>query len=295
MLTWDISGISNSVSPAKFYYTLTYNTAIGYLTPGDTVHSYYTITPFAGDVDTTNNTQTIIDTVRSGYDPNEMFVSPAGCISPGAGTTQLQYTIHFENTGNDTAFNIYVMDTLSDNVDPSTMNIVMGSAEMYTTKLHSNTGQNILKFDFPGINLLDSSHHGQCDGAVIFSINTRLGLPSGTTIFNHAGIFFDINPVVLTNTVENITDCPLSVSNTATDSKSLVEIYPNPSADELAIKIDRDAYGSCSVSNSIGQVYLQQQLNSTQTKVNVKMLPAGLYYITLTGEKGTVVRKFVKQ
>jgi len=39
---------------------------------------------------------------------------------------------------------------------------------------------------------------------------------------------------------------------------------------------------------------MQENMSGAQTKVNVKQLPAGIYYITLKGSKGNEVRKFVK-
>src|SRR5206468_3657927 len=97
---------------------------------GDTVQSHFDIAPATGDADGTNNMIIIIDTVKGSWDPNEVLVTPT-CIPSGVSSEQLQYTINFENTGNDTAHNIYVMDTLSNNVDISSMRIVMSSHEMY--------------------------------------------------------------------------------------------------------------------------------------------------------------------
>jgi len=156
-------------------------------------------------------------------------------------------------------------------------------------------GHNIVKFDFPAINLLDSLHHpSQCSGAVIFNINTKAGLSNGATIFNHAGIFFDDNPVVMTDTVENIIGTPASVNNIK-PSISAVHIYPNPANDVLTIKIDREAYSSFTVSNTLGEILLQQTITTSQTTIQIKALPAGIYYVTLKGESGVVVKKFVKE
>ena len=197
-VTWNVSG--SITSPLSIYYVLWSNPLTGYLTIGDTVLSTVTVTPTAGDVNLSNNTETRIDTVRGGCDPNFIEVKPPGCVPSD---TTLVYNIHFENTGNDTAHNIYVLDTLPNNVDPGTMILLGASSTMNIAHITSG-GLNIVKFDFPGINLLDSSHHGLCDGMVFFKIKTRHSLATGTTLFNRAGIYFDINPVVMTNEVENI-------------------------------------------------------------------------------------------
>ena len=136
---------------------------------------------------------------------------------------------------------------------------------------------------------------------VIFTVNKNAGLPAGIIISNRAGIYFDYNDVVMTNSAENSKDCP-PAGITVLNNTHKVEIYPNPTTDELTIKMDKDAYNSCVITNSIGQVLIQQQLNTPLTKVNVKMLPAGLYYITVKGQFGCahcdnlpVTRKFVKE
>lgn len=175
-----------------------WNTAV-WLRPGDTINSSYTITSTGTELDTTNNYIERNDTVKSSYDPNEMEVSPQGNILP---CTKLQYTVRFENTGNGPAQNIAVLDTLPAGVDMRSLQIVAASAAMNVVYI-KNAGYNIVKFDFPNINLLDSSHHNECDGMVVFTVKVRQGLSRGTNIANRAGIYFDDNEVVMTNSVLN--------------------------------------------------------------------------------------------
>jgi Secretion system C-terminal sorting domain len=289
--SWDWIGLINIGSKPYSIFSApeARGGSLGYLTIGDTVHTSVSITPAIGDNNTANNTIVIVDTVRAGYDPNEIIVSPSGYIP--ASVTKLEYTINFENTGNDTAFNIYIIDSLSDYVDPKSFRILAASAKMTTTMLHSGI-HNILKFDFPNINLLDSSHQGQCDGMVRFSINTYGGLGNGTTIFNHAGIYFDDNDVVMTNTVEDIVGTPNQTD--AINKTNNIHLYPNPATNQLTIKTEQNTYASFTITNSMGQVLIQQPINSPQTNVDIKTLASGLYYISLKGADGITVRKFVK-
>jgi uncharacterized repeat protein (TIGR01451 family) len=259
---------------------------------GDTVRSRVTVSPTAGDIDTLNNTEIIFDTINDCEDPNQIFVSPFGCMPDVV--TPLQYTILFTNVGTDTAFNIYVMDTLPNSLDPNSLRLVMASNTMNIAMLNDGA-YNIVKFDFPAINLLDSTVCPQCSGEVVFTINTMPGLPDGTTILNHAGVFFDYNPVVLTDTVESMMgSCTTTLVKNTTHTAG-VTIFPNPATNELTITMSPNAYTSFTITNSIGQQMIQQPLNSTQTQVNVKTLPAGLYYITFRGDNGTTIQKFVKE
>ena len=260
-----------------------------WLTPGDTVQTRFHVDPTTGDADTTNNDWFEIDTVRASYDPNEMDVKPGGYISAG---TKLLYSITFENTGNDTAKNIYVMDTLSDNVDINSLKLISSTNAMKISTMKAG-GHNIVKFDFPNINLLDSSHHNLCDGNVMFNINAKTGLPNGTLIFNHAGIFFDDNPVVMTNTVKNTIGIPNAVPSVLKAANA--EVFPNPATDLLTLRTDAGKYNTYTIANAMGQEMMTSSITMALTSININALPTGVYSITLTGNSDTKVLKFVKK
>ena len=230
--------------------------------------------------------------MRASCDPNEISVSPAGHITAG---TQLEYTVHFENTGTDTAYNIYVMDTLSDYLDPSTFRMVSTSVpEMYISKMKDAANHTIMKLDFPGINLLDSSYHNLCNAMFIYTIKTKAGLPDCTHIISRAGIYFDYNSVCMTNEAESIIGCwPSSVSSLQPIAGS-PEVYPNPASDELTIKMENGLFNAYSITTSIGTTILSQTITQPQTTISIKALPKGIYYVNFKGNNGTIVKKFVK-
>ncbi len=290
--TWNLGAISSTDgAPHGIYYCVGVTGAS--LTIGDTVRSSYSVSPVSGDADASNNNDNSTDTIRAACDPNNIAVSPAGCIASGAGPTELQYTINFENTGNDTAHNIYVMDTLPDYVDVNSMRVVLASHEMYVSKMKWGV-HNLLKFDFPNINLLDSSRHGFCDGTVIYTINTKPGLTLGTDIMNRAGIYFDVNAVVMTNEAHNVIGCPVASVTSPIPSEGVVTVYPNPASDLLNINADSQVYESYTITNSVGGTVLNNTINSSISQVNIKALPAGLYFVNLKGAGGNIVKKFVK-
>ncbi len=260
---------------------------VGTLAMGDTALVSYQIDPIPGDLNSTNNSLLLIDTIRYSWDPNDKSVTPQGYIPAG---TKLQYSIAFENTGNDTAFNIHILDTLSDNLDFNTLKVLSASAPMNVIPLKYGS-HSVLKFDFPHINLLDSSHHGLCDGMVTFSLNTKTGLASGTRIDNRAGIYFDVNEVVMTSTATNIIGLPSEVMHLTNSSK--VDIYPNPVNELLTVNTTGN-FNALTVSNTLGQVVVTGSFTNKHTVVNVRGLPAGMYYITLKGEDGVKVQKFEK-
>jgi Secretion system C-terminal sorting domain len=288
-IKWNLAGDHDSIISVFFKLNSSFM-----MTIGDTVQNHVKVLPL--DPDSLNNYMVVIDTVQAGCDPNNMWVSPSGCIPITSGSTQLQYTISFMNTGNDTAYNVYVMDTLPSNVDISSMRMVMSSANMYISKLKDTAGQNILKFDFPNINLLDSTQDlTKCGGTVIYTINTLPSLPDNTVINNKAGIYFDSNPVVMTNIVQNTVGCAVAGVATANGSAS-VDIFPNPANDEIALKTDPGIYSSLSITNDMGQQFVMMPIHAQMMYVNIKMLPTGLYYMTVTGDNSPkVVKKFIKE
>ena len=291
-ISWNLTGLSVYDSSPTNLYFLVRNSSAGRLPLGDTVWTGFKVTPISGDANPTNNYLLRLDTIVLSHDPNEMSVSPSGCLGYSTVAYPLQYTIAFCNTGNDTAYNIVVYDTLNDNIDPSSLRIVNASATMNIEHIKSG-GFNIVKFSFPNINLLDSSHHGQCTGSVIFNVNTIPNLADGSSIYNEAGIYFDYNPVVMTNQVENTTGC-WPESTPQIKNPHTVTIFPNPATNELNIKIQSNEFDSYTITNNLGSVVLSSPISSPTTKLSIKALPAGIYYIRLTGDSRVEVRKFVK-
>ncbi len=284
--SWNVNGLSAFTSqPAHLHVRLNHNGTI--LTPGDTVQTKFEITPITGDINPANNIINRHDTVTGPYDPNAVYVSPSGCVVPG---TRLQYTVTFENMGNDTAHRIYVMDTLSAGFEMHSVKILAASHLMNVTKV-SNGGYNILKFEFPNINLPDSSSPAR-HGMVMYTIDMVDNFPIGSSVTNKAGIYFDYMPAVLTNVAITGACWPASVNEVVLGEGKIL-IYPNPATEELTIKTEKQ-FTSFTITNSLGQEMMKRNMNSKESKVNIKNLSTGIYYISLKGEDGTEVRKFVK-
>ena len=162
--------------------------------------------------------------VSCSFDPNDIRVEPQGYGTAGAipvSTEWLEYTIRFQNTGNDTAFTVQLLDTLDNNLDPRTMEVLAASHALTQIQVDPN---NVALFRFQRILLPDSivdepgSH-----GYVKYRIKPVAGLPDGTEITNSAGIYFDLNEPVITNTVLNtLVDCNLFTATiTAVDMDEL--------------------------------------------------------------------------
>ena len=136
--------------------------------------------------------------VRGSFDPNDKKESHGGKIqiSDVNNGEYLQYTIRFQNTGTDTAFNVYIRDTLSSLLDWSTLEMLSAS-ENY--KLTVRNGNQLL-WGFDNINLPDSNtNEAASHGYVTFRIKPAATVSVGSIITNNAFIYFDFNLPVETN------------------------------------------------------------------------------------------------
>ncbi len=290
LVTWHLGSMTAATYPYLIGYTLNKPTGSADRHPGDTVQNFFRVIPDSSDLDTTNNYTSKIDTIRGSYDPNFIQSNPSGYIAAG---TLLHYTAGFENDGNDTAHNIYVLDTLSGYLEASTFKAIWSSHEMHT-ELHHVGGMTIVKFDFPNIQLLDSSHHDFCQGTFAYDIMAKPGLPNGTIIPARVGIYFDGNEVVMTNEEHNIIGIPANVGVTEVGAQASVNIYPNPATDMLTIETDNFNGGTITITNSIGTQIRQQKLDATKTHLNIRELSPGIYYVKISGAGNSVVRKLLK-
>ena len=78
---------------------------------------------------------------------------------------------------------------------------------------------------------------------------------------------------------------------------SIVNIYPNPSQQELTIEILNGVKPkSITVTDATGKEVMKLNAPKPNTQVNIALLSAGLYFVKVQEKDGSVtVKKFVKQ
>ena len=166
--------------------------------------------------------------ITDSFDPNDKLVLPTGVTMEHytAFGQELAYTVRFQNTGNDYAYKVVVVDTLSEKLDISTLR-VNGASHPYNFTV-SGKGRPVLTWTFDNIALPDSARdQAGSNGLVKFTIRPKAGLPDKTRIENYADIFFDYNPPVRTNTTLNtLHDLPRET--TGGDALPLTVCTPNP-------------------------------------------------------------------
>ena len=250
------------------------------------------VTPTSGDNDVSNNTLEHCFSVANSLDPNAKEVFPQGGITPNQ--EWMTYTIHFQNTGNAPAQNIYVLDTLDQNLIPSSFTLLSFSHEPLTQIFGS-----VVKFNFPNINLPDSTNdEPNSHGFVQYKVRMVQGLPVGTVISNTAYNYFDFNAPVATNTVSNIIGLT-SITNNF--EKIDFSIFPNPTKDELNISFNLNSLSEIKIEiyNSLGQVVksvskAKHEAGRNLINFSIADLTKGIYNLKFSAGEDVSVKRIVK-
>ncbi len=144
--------------------------------------------------------------IFSSYDPNDKLVTPG--LPDEINLTDinkkwLTYTVRFQNDGNFSAKDVFIIDKIDENLDLNTLTLLDHSHPMQVSQINMEDGT-ALKFSFDDIYLdysdndLDASQ-----GYVRFMIRATDTIALGSIVENNASIYFDQNPPIITNLVMN--------------------------------------------------------------------------------------------
>jgi uncharacterized repeat protein (TIGR01451 family) len=244
-------------------------------------------------------TDTIYQNIACSFDPNEKQVSPVGRETAHYTlfSDTLVYTLLFQNTGNDTAYTVTLIDTISPLLDIESFTLLSMSHNGIVT-IDSN---GVLKVVFDDINLLwESANFDESQGYLQFSILPLPGLPEFTVVKNKVLIIFDRNPYILTNEVFNtlVTTFPTTALNQLQESKRKISVYPNPANTYFNLSFDQPLNTAyvvtlIDISGKIIQSWTTTEQNPT---FSIDALKAGFYLIQITNNIDfKAVAKFVKQ
>jgi len=249
------------------------------------------------DCDTVNNTSTDCHALIGAFDPNDLQVAAQNFNQEGFvmaddidDNDELTYLIRFQNTGNDTAYNVKIKDLLPQELNPAT--IVPGAASHNYNWLVLN-GE--LIFDFLMINLPDSfTNEPLSHGFVKFKIQQNAGNLPGTVITNQAGIYFDFNAPIITNQTFNTIPLATSISTQARD----VMFMPNPVKDQLQLVLPFETIGNTSIQifDVVGKNIQTQSINNKVESIDCNDLSKGIYMARIMHNGAVYTQfKFVKE
>lgn len=223
--------------------------------------------------------------IVNSYDPNEKIVTPKGA-GPNRlvdNNTELEYTIYFQNTGNDTAYLVRVTDTLVDYLNPATL-VAGASSHPYQMELNGRA----LQFTFYNINLPDSgANQLGSNGFVKFKIKQKPGNANGTVINNRVAIYFDYNPPIITNnaTVRIGQVLLTDVQSLAKDYEVTVKAYPNPFMESARIEVQGSNFTNLQFNlyDVNGRLITQQVTNNGNSfTINKAGLNSGTYFFEIS-------------
>ncbi len=230
--------------------------------------------------------------VRCSYDPNDKLVNPKREGDYVLFEEDFIYTIRFQNTGNDVAYDVVIRDTLDANLDLTTFRVLGSShADLLNTIL--NEDERILTFEFRDIFLPDStSNFDASQGYVNYLISPFDGLAEETPITNSAGIYFDLNPPVITNTVQSIMVSELPTVSTETPDHSYdFNILPNPNSGVFTVQ--GISTGTYQIHNTSGQIIREGKMQNDPS-IDISHQAQGVYFISIQIENEVISKRLIK-
>jgi len=225
--------------------------------------------------------------LRGSYDPNDKLAEPRGF---GTAHTievnhSIDYTIRFENTGNDFAEKVRVVDRLDPGLDVNTFELIGHSHPMnYLIR------DGAIEFIFENIQLpYVSLDKKGANGYVSFRIKLKSDVKLGTVVKNHAEIYFDKNQPIITNETFHTLFEPLLNQVYSSKDYSFAKIYPNPAQNELKFDLrDLDLPIRMDLITIDGIVRYQHMIQNAHFAINLEELQLldGLYLISLRNRAG---------
>ncbi|MES2618337.1 MAG: T9SS type A sorting domain-containing protein [Bacteroidota bacterium] len=168
--------------------------------------AYFDTTTTQADIVQNNNSSYICRTVDAPHDPNEKTVVPDTFVSILDNT--INYDIHFQNTGTDTAIRVVVKDT----IDTRYLDLEKFNLNWSDFPCESIISGNIITFIFDDIYLPHLSAAGDKSIAGFnFTLGLKANVKNEKSFDNSAAIFFDYeNPIITKKESVNIVS-PLSI------------------------------------------------------------------------------------
>jgi uncharacterized repeat protein (TIGR01451 family) len=295
-LSWNFADLS-PFQTREFTVTLNINSPLE--TPavniGDVLSLVASVTTAQTDGTPSDNVNALAQTVVGSLDPNDKAVSRA-TIALTQLDDYLYYTVRFQNTGTFYAENVVIRDILSKKLDLNTFEVVATShsCRPVLTRETTNMEGDKLEFIFEGLNLPAAQDNEPAShGFVTYKIKPKNDLVINDVIENSAGIYFDYNAAIVTNTVTT------TVTALGTDETDAIvfAIYPNPANQSLTLALNEIvAIQKISVYNSLGQLVknIVPVIENGRIATDIGDLTTGTYFVQIVTDKGKSTKKLTK-
>jgi uncharacterized repeat protein (TIGR01451 family) len=257
--------------------------------------NYAYIYPIVNDTVPADNFDKDYITTRGSYDPNDKSVDFSNVLLDSAKTGKqfLEYTIRFQNTGTDTAFQIRVVDTLSSKLDLNSFELMSSSHPCQV----SSKGQQ-LEFYFPNILLPDSNRNENAShGYVKFRIKPVTSVGLSDVINNTASIYFDYNLPVRTNAAStSFRNNVVTGINSPGIETDLLKLYPNPAGDYINYELKNTVNQKfeARIYDMSGRVLFQSIISNSRGSIPTYFLLKGSYIMEIKSRSKSFKRAFEK-
>lgn len=230
-----------------------------------------------------DNSYTLPVTVTNSFDPNDKtaFTNAPDGSRMALKDKTLNYQIRFQNTGTDTAFQVVIRDTLSSLFEAEKIR-TLAASHPYRFVLREGR---IAEWHFDPIALPDSSTNEPAShGFVLFNIPKIANLSPGTLLQNSAGIYFDFNHPVITNTATTKLVRRLTIRESEPVPAVTVTIrqFPNPVKTMAVFEIEDPAPPAAGytlkIMDSAGKLIESEFFTGKKCQWNRTGQPAGTYF-----------------
>ncbi|AXG74419.1 T9SS C-terminal target domain-containing protein [Flavobacterium arcticum] len=248
----------------------------------------FTASLVGSDDNPDNNISLLNQTVVNSFDPNDITVREGASITLEQAEGYLHYMVRFQNEGTANAQTVRIETQLDANLDWDTFMPISASHNYEIVR----DDQGVVEFIFNEIDLpyTDADEAGS-QGYIIYKIKPVATIALGDVMEASAGIYFDFNEAVLTNTATTTVEATASsVDFTANE----FVLYPNPASDNITLKMQNlNGEAIVTVTNILGKTVLSAIVSSNESNLDISMLNSGMYFVTFQAEGKSITKKVV--
>mgnify|MGYP000946450174 FL=1 len=262
-------------------------------------------------IDVAGNVTTIAGTGVFGYldgpGTTAMFGVPTALAVDAVGNIYVGDVSHIRKIDVMNNVTTYAGSGLAGFADGPALSATFASAEGIAIDAAGNlyiadaTNHRIRKITTAGMvsTLAGSGAYGYLDGA---ASTAQFHTPNGVAV-DAVGNVYVIDQY--NKRVRKISGVTTDLSDNTT-SKPVFELYPNPTSELININVsnlsvtemvtEQGRSIEVTITNTLGQVVLNDKITNTQSSFNVQHFVSGVYFVTVTDSKGnTSVKKIIKE
>lgn len=235
----------------------------------------------------TNNDFELNQVIVNSYDPNDIRVHEGETITLAQASDYLHYTIRFQNEGTANAQNIRIESMLDANLDPNTFEPVAASHNYVVQRVGDEVNFIFNNIDLP---FADADEAGS-QGWVTYRVKPVAGAAEGDSMEASAGIYFDFNEAIITNTV---TTTIQEVNGTQQFTQNGFVMYPNPANGVVNVSIDNlSGTAQLTVTDVLGKTVINQAGVTSNTMVDISALKSGIYFVKINAQGKSATQKLI--